>query len=184
MLDDAEHRNPRLELVTFSEPAGVPHELAAPLLERGVPKELLGYYRAASELTLLEMPGGRQFVCFGVVMGSDRACLDPHTGAVIEIIDGPSGDDWAEWPINSSLEQFIASVGAVLTRYPFDSPQAKEESDDSYLDRSRAELDRAVADLRTSLCAIDSAAMAHPDGFWMTFLDDVYMRDFSMDGNE
>lgn len=67
----------------------------------------------------------------------------------------------------------------MLNRYPFDNPQANEESDDSYLDRARAELDRAIDDLKRALNAIDPAAMGDPDGFWMTFLDDVQMRDFS-----
>jgi hypothetical protein len=168
-----------IELMSFPKPTSVPHELAASLLERSVPNDMLERYQAASELTLVEVPGRGQLVCFGTVMGSHRICLDPHTGAIIAIIDGPPGDEWAEWPINSSLEQFIASVGAVLNRYPFDNPQAEEESDDSYLDRTHAELDRAVDDLKRALSAIDPAAMEDLDGFWMTFLDDVQMRDFS-----
>lgn len=179
MPDEVRPSRAHMELVTFSESPRIPHELAAPLLERGVPKEMLGRYQAANALTLVETPRRVQLVCFGLVIGSERACLDPHTGAVIEIIDGPQGDEWAEWPINSSLEQFIASVDAVLNRYPFDSPQAKEESDDSYLDRTRAELDRAVDDLKAALSAIDPTAMDDPDGFWMTFLDDVQMGNFS-----
>jgi SUKH-4 immunity protein len=168
------------DLMTFSEQTGVPHELAAPLLELAVPKEMLGYYRAESELTLLELPGVRQFVCFGLLGYSDRVGLDPHTGEVVALLDmRGDGSKWADCPINSSLEQFITSVRAVLNRYPFDSPQANEESDDSYLDRTRAELDRAVDDLKRALNAIDPAAMENLDGFWMTFLDDVRMGDFS-----
>lgn len=82
-----------IELITFSEPTSVPHELAAPLLERAVPKDMLERYQAASELRLVEAPGRGQLVCFGTVMGSDCVCLGPHTGAIIAIIDGPPGDE-------------------------------------------------------------------------------------------
>lgn len=180
MPDEVSASSKHLQLVTFSQLPGTSNESAVPLLERGVPKEMLGYYRAESELTLLELPGGRQFVCFGLLGYSDRVGLDPHTGEVVALLDmRGDGSKWAERPINSSLEQFIASVSAVLNRYPFDNPQTKEESDDRYLDRSRAELDRAVTDLRMALRAIDPTAMDDPDGFWMTFLDDVKMGDFS-----
>lgn len=63
---------------------------------------------------------------------------------------------------------------------PVRQPQAEEESDDSSLDRTRAELDRAVDDLKRALSAIDPTAMEDLDGFWMTFLDDVQMGDFSI----
>lgn len=114
-------------------------------------------------------------------MDSYPVCLDSHTGEVLAIIVGPPGDEWAEWPINSTLERFTASVGAVLNRYPFDSPQAKGESDDSYLDRTRGELDRAADDLKAALSAIDPREVEDPDGFWMTFIDDVQMGNFSAD---
>jgi hypothetical protein len=68
-----------------------------------------------------------------------------------------------------------------LNRYPFDSPQAKNESDENFLDRSRAELSRAVDDLRQALSAIDAVAVADPDGFWLGFTDDVYMGAYSTD---
>ena len=168
-----------MELVTFVAPDGIPLELVAPLHERGVPKAMLGRYEATSALTMVETPRRGHLVCFGTVMGSYRVCLDPHTGEVLEIIDGPPGDEWAEWLINSTLEQFITSVSAVLNRYPFDSPQGKEESDDSYLDRTRADLDRATDDLKVALSVIDPTAIADPDGFWMTFIDDVRMGNFS-----
>jgi hypothetical protein len=181
---------PRLhvELVTFAESPGIPRELAAPLLERGVPKAMLGLYRAATGLTLLEDSGGRQLVGFGFIAYAQRACLDPHTGAVVALLDlrgggrgGEEGDEWVVGGVNSSLEQFIASVGAVLTRYPFDSPQAKGESDDRYLDRTRTEVDRAAGDLRRALSAIDPTAMADPGRFWLDFIDDVHMGAYSTD---
>jgi hypothetical protein len=168
-----------VELVTYTASAGIPQDLAAPLLERGVPKGLLGRYEAASALRVVATPRRGYLVCFGTAMGSYPVCLDPHTGEVLEIIAGPPGDEWAEWPINSTLERFIASVSVVLNRYPFDSPQTEGESDERYLDRLRAELDRAVGDLKADLTAIDPAALQDPDGFWMTFIDDVHMGNFS-----
>jgi hypothetical protein len=171
-----------VELVTFAESPGIPRELAAPLLERGVPKAMLGLYRAANALTLLEGSGGRQLVCFGSVAYSQRACLDPQTGAVVALMDTRrGGDNEVVGVVNSSLEQFIASVSAVLNRYPFDRPQAKGESDESSLDRTSAELDRAADDLKKALSAIDPAAMEDPGRFWLDFIDDVQMGDYSTD---
>ncbi len=176
-----------VELVTFAGSPGIPHELATPLLERGVPKGMLGLYRAANALTLQKGSGGRQFVCFGSIAYAHRACLDPQTGAVVALLDlrggegGVGGDEWAVGLVNLSLEQFIASVSAVLTRYPFDSPQAQGESDESYLDRSNAELHRAVDDLRQALRAIDPTATADPGRFWLDFIDDVQMGAYSTD---
>lgn len=176
----------RMELVTFAASPGIPYEVAAPLLERGAPKAMLGLYRVADTLTLVENSGGQQLVCFGSLAYESRACLDPQTGAVVCLLDlrggvGRGGDGWLVGLVNSSLERFIASVGAVLSRYPFDSPQAKHESDASYLDRSSVELHRAVDDLRQALSAIDAPAMADPGRFWLDLTDDVYMGAYSTD---
>ncbi len=169
------------EYVIFAESPDIPHELTAPLLERGVPKEMLGLYRAANELTLVEDSGGRRFVCFGFIAYSQRACLDPWTGAIVELLKNRrGGDDEVVGLINASLGQFIASVSAVLNRYPFDSPQAKGESEESYLDRTRAELDRAADDLKKALRAIDPTALEDPGSFWLGFIDDVQMRNYSI----
>jgi SUKH-4 immunity protein len=172
-----------MELITFAASAGISQEWAAPFRERGVPKALLGRYEAASALSVVETPRRGHLVCFGTVMGSCRVCLDPPTGEVLAILAGPPRDEWAEWSINSTLEQFIAAVGAVLNRYPFNRPQGKNESDESYLDRTRAELDRAADDLKVALNAIDPAAIEDPDGFWRTLIDDVQMGNFSSAGD-
>ncbi len=173
--DETETRSSRFELMTFSEPIGVPRELAAPLLERGIPRSMLEYFLAASELTLVETPHRGQLVCFGFVMSSYRVCLDPCAGEVIAIIDGHPGYESAEWLINSSLEQFLASVEAVLNRYPFDSGKAQGRR---YIVQLASEWKQAADDLKQVLDTIDSTAIAAPDGFWMTFLDDVQRGNF------
>jgi hypothetical protein len=185
MPDDGWRPQERMELVTFASVPGIPDEVAAPLLERGAPKAMLGLYRAADTLTLVENSASRQLVCFGSLAYQGRACLDPWTGAVVYLLDlrggVRGGDEWVVVLVNSSLEQFIASVRAVLNRYPFDSPQAKHESDENFLDRNSAELGRAADDLRQALRAIDAAAIADPDRFWLDFTDDVYRGTYSTD---
>ncbi len=173
--DEAENRELRFELMTFSESTGVPQELAAPLLERSIPRSMLEYFMAASELTLVEAPHRGQLVCFGSVMSTYRVCLDPYAGEVIAIIDGHPGYESAEWLINSSLEQFLASVETVLNRYPFDSGKAVGRR---YIDQLESEWNQAADDLKQALDAIDSTATAVPDGFWMTFLDEVQRGNF------
>lgn len=185
MPDDGWRSQERMELITFAPSPGIPHEAAA-LLERGAPKAMFGLYRAADALTLIETTDGRRLVCFGSLAYQGRACLDPQTGAVVYLLDlrggvGRGGDEWLVELVNSSLEQFIASVDAVLNRYPFARPQAKHESDESYLDRRSAELQRAVDDLRQALSAIDAPAIADPGRFWLDFTDDVYMGSYSTD---
>lgn len=186
MPNDGWRPQERVELVTFAALPGIPREVAAPLLERGVPKAMLGLYRAADALTLAETSGGRQLVCFGSIAYAHRACLDLQSGAVVSLLDlrdgeGGEGDEWVIGLVNSSLEQFIAAVGAVLSRYPFESPQAKGESEKSSLDRTRAALDRAADDLTQALRAIDPTAMADPGRFWLDFIDDVQMGAYATD---
>lgn len=175
--------------MTFAASPGIPQEVAAPLLERGVPKAMLGLYRAADALTLVETAGGRQLVCFGSFAYAQRACLDPQTGEVVSLLDlrggegggEGGGDEWVVSLVNSSLEQFSAAVGAVLNRYPFESPQAKGESEERYFERTSAELDRAADDMTRALRAIDPTAMADPGRFWLDFIDDVHMGAYSTD---
>jgi hypothetical protein len=177
----------RFELVTFSEPTGMPHGWDAELLRTGVPKVLFGCYEAANELTLLEVPHDGQLVCFGASGPYGSVCLDPRTGAIV-YVNTPEGKVLAPPRfVNSSLEQFIASVRAVLDRFPFDSEGTGEgrERDDladewAHEDKLINEWDQAGSELTETLRRIDPAVGAVPrDGFWMTFMGDVQMGDFS-----
>src|SRR5215472_16800905 len=58
-------RWPHFEMVTFSEPTGIPFGWDKELVSKGVPKDLLGAYNVAHELTLLEVPDYGPLVCFG-----------------------------------------------------------------------------------------------------------------------
>jgi hypothetical protein len=188
MPENPTDRWPRFELVTFPEPTGVPHELARTLVERGVPKSLFGLYRAASELTLFEDPGSGQLVCFGTTGLDGLVCLDPRTGQVVDLIYVPvatanvrAGVLRPAWLVNSSLEQFVESVRVVLNRFPFDSVSMKRngELDGSDWDDLQNEWNHAADEIEEALRAVDSAAVADPNGFWMTFLDlDVRSGDY------
>jgi SUKH-4 immunity protein of toxin-antitoxin system len=182
--DDRADRGPHFELVAFPEPTGIPHAFAAPLLERGAPKAMLGRYHAAPALTLLEVPDHGQFVRFGTNGLYGAICLDPRTRAVVEVgtfeeeatinavatgIPGPPSF------VNSSLDQFIASVRAVLDRFPFGGGEAGMDSD---IDRLESEWNRAADELEATLGVIDPA-LVNANAYWLDFLSDVRIGDFS-----
>ena len=195
--DEARDRWPRFDLVSFRTPTGIPHGWDAELLRKGVPKALIGQsYQAASELMLLNVPGNGHLVCFGISGLLGKACLDPHTGAIITITDVPpeyshtlnlvSGIYGPSCFINSSLDQFIASVRVVLDRFPFDSGDTEERDDRDQPASIKAngdeladEWDKAADELTEALRGIDSAAVADLDGFWMTFVADVQMGNYA-----
>lgn len=181
---DRADRGPHFELVAFPEPTGIPHAFAAPLLERGAPKAMLGRYHAAPALTLLEVPDDGQFVRFGTNGLYGAICLDPRIGAVVEIgtfeeeatinavvtgIPGPPSF------VNSSLDQFIASVRAVLARFPFDRGETGIDSD---LDKLESEWNQAADELEAALSVIDPA-LVDTNAYWLDFLSAVRIGDFS-----
>jgi SUKH-4 immunity protein of toxin-antitoxin system len=193
MPDTSVDRWPHVELVTFSAPTGIPFGWDNELVNKGVPKDLLGTYNAAHELTLLEVPDYGPLVCFSIT-GEDRLCQDPHTGAIVYIGYMPAGivdlrPGFLVGPpglVNSSLDQFIASVRAVVERFPFYNLDTGEgdDLDDPASARARAEqhdseVDRAAEDLTEILRSIDRAAVADETTFWWSFVFDVQMGDFA-----
>lgn len=191
---DRGDRWPRFEMVAFPAPTGVPHGWDAELLREGVPKALFGAYEAASELTPLEVSGYGQVVRFGSSGFYGSVCLDPRTGAVVYVrsyapdrtIDPARAYPGPPVFINSSVDQFTASVRATLARFPFDRGDAERESreggDRDEIEGAIAEeWDRAADELEATLGTLDPAAVADPDAFWMTFLDDVRIGDYATD---
>lgn len=168
MPDATTHRWPRFELVTFPEPTGIPHGWDEPLVRQGVPKALIARtYRAASTLMLLDDPRYGPLVRFGKSGVSDSICLDPRTGHIVMIVDAPDGPAWL---VNSSLEQFIASVRVVIGRFPF---YERERGNDL------EELERIGDELAQAIGSIDPAAVVDPNGFWQMFIADVMNGDFA-----
>jgi hypothetical protein len=93
------------------------------------------------------------------------------------------------WVVSSSLDHFIASVRAVLERFPFDSEvtgkhsrreedQEYEEDQEAREDRLRNEWAQAVLDLWESLDRIDPAVATLGGEFWGDFLADISMGDY------
>lgn len=193
MPHDVDERGhwPRFELAIFPEPTGIPYGWVEELLRMGVPKAMFGYYRAADDLMLLEVPGYGQFVRFGTSGPYGGVCLDPRTRAIVyvntyvpsrAINPEASGIHGPPSFVNSSLEQFTATVRAVLDRFPFDRGDTGRESwEDADLDEIEAEWDRAAGELTETLGRIDPEAVADQDGFWKTFVADVQMGDYSTD---
>ena len=153
MPDTPVHRLPPFEMVTFSEPTGIPFGWDKELVIKGVPKDPLGQYNAAHELTLLEVPDSGPLVCFGNMGFHDHVCQDPHTGAIVY------SSDLGEFNIQDLLDD-PASVRACM------------EQDDR-------EVDRVAEDLTEILRSIDIAAVADETTFWRSFVFDVRMGDFA-----
>ncbi len=178
---------PRFEMVHFPEPTGIPHGWDKEMLRNGVPKEFLGLYDAAPTLTLLTVQDDRQFVCFGTSGDDNHLCLDPLTGAVVEIIDvatatpyKSSGVHGSPIFVNSRLDQFIAAVHAVVARFPFEDgvPDQEWDREDGDLITPWAQ---SANELLETLSRIDPVAMADRRGFWMTFVSDVLIGDYSVE---
>ena len=91
--------------------------------------------------------------------------------------------------VNSSLDQFIASVREVSERFPFYSSDLGEFDIQDLLDdpasvrarieQDNSEVDRVAEDLTEILRSIDRAAVADETTFWWTFVFDVRMGDFA-----
>jgi hypothetical protein len=177
MSNDCESSDgwPQFELVTFPEPTNIPREWTRELVEKGAPKELFGHYSAAAALSVLEVPDYGRLVCFGTCGIECSVCQDPNTRAVICGVIGLPGE--RPWVVNSSLDLFIATVRAVLNRFPYD-PAQKEDIDTGALENRWD----PIADELTGLIRdIDASAVADPNGFWMGFVDDVRMGDLSVE---
>jgi hypothetical protein len=185
-------------MVTFSALTDIPFGWDTELVSKGVPKDPLGQCNPAHELTLLEVPDYGPLVCFGNAGDSDTyLCQDPHTGAIVYIgymppgivglVDlGPSRFVGVPGFVNSSLDQFIASVRAVCERFPFYSADTGvfDGLNDPAAERALAEqhdreVDRAAEDLTEILRRIDRAAVADETTFWLSFVFDVQMGDFA-----
>lgn len=176
---------PRFTLVTYSAPTGISHGWDADLLEKGAPDGLI--CEAARELTLVEHPDAGPLVRFGRTGLNDYVCLDPRTKQVVSILYGAfrTGDPQPEfvgsaWVVNSSLDQFIASIRAVTERFPFDSEVTRkgrrgEEDEEARGERRFNEWAQAVLELGETLDRIDPAHPVLGGEFWHIFLADVSM---------
>jgi hypothetical protein len=180
-MDEGNFSRVKFELVTYSDVPGVPAEVSQKLKSLGVPGNLLGRYRAAREVAILNEPSFGKLVCFGssgISSTATRICLEPQTGRIVEAISITSGPILL---VNSSLEQFIATVKAVYERFPFDSWKLGEDvTNDEIFDRFWKEWDAAATDLTELFLHIDPIII-DIDGFWTTFLDDMRMGIFATD---
>ncbi len=157
MDDDAMERWPRFELVRYSAPTGIPNEWDAELLEKGMPKGMMGRYRAAKKLTQLEDTDRGPLVVFGKEGRFQSVCLDPQTSQVVDVTyvdvatpNLPAGVIGPTCVVNSTLDQFIGSMRAVIGSFPFDdgSVVLTRDSTDAEDDEIQRLTDQAVEDLR------------------------------------
>jgi len=177
---------PRFELVTYTEPTGIPHGWDRDLITLGVPKRILGdYYKAVSRLELIEHPTLGPVVRFATLGRRGAMCLHPATGSIHQLTGARSGQ---EWFVNTTLAQFNDSVRAVINRFPFDrgvpseapTPDASAQWHTSNTDKGDDVSWITVGEeLRELLRRIDPASVANPNGYWNTFVTDVEMGNYS-----
>jgi SUKH-4 immunity protein len=119
--------------------------------------------------------------------------LDPRTKHVVHVVYGSLGVGNQEAKVirpahlvNSGLDTFIASTRAVTDRFPYDSGSTTQDggSDDTTEngakeDKTFDEWDQAAREMTETLRAIDPVAVEDPDSFWMTFIADVQMGNYS-----
>jgi SUKH-4 immunity protein len=182
-----EQQWPRFELVTYAEPTGIPHGWDRDLITLGVPKSIMGSYKAIDHLDLIEHPTLGPLVRFATIVIRRRGamCLHPATGSIHYLTgNGPE----QEWFVNTTLAQFNESVRAVINRFPFDHgvpDDAPIHDESAQLPASRMDqrddVDWIIVgeELRELLRRIDPASVADPNGYWSGFVDDVEMGDYS-----
>ncbi|MGH3222726.1 MAG: SUKH-4 family immunity protein [Streptosporangiaceae bacterium] len=130
-----------------------------------MPKGFIGRrYAADSSLVLLERPGSEAILRFGSSGLADVIGIDLATGHVVEIINAPHS---APLFVNTSIEQFVRTVRAIINRFPYYDSDADEY-----------EIQTVANELREIIRHIDLEA-AVPDRYWSTFVDDVEIGDLS-----
>ena len=155
---------PHFELTTFSPPLDGRQDVVDALTKTGVPKSSVGRaYRAAAELTSINVPGRGRLICFGKSGLSNDICVDASSGEVLQVLEGGNPR-----LVNSTIGQFIESVRAIIRMFPF------YETSDSAFETGQAVGDRVADAIRR----IDNAA-TEPDTFWETFVQDVAIGDYS-----
>jgi hypothetical protein len=160
------------------------------LLEKGAPDGL--GCTAFRELTLFEHPDAGPLVCFGEGHLVDTYVrLDPRTKQVVDLVFGAfkTGDSQPTFVgpasvVNSSLDQFIASVRAATERFPYDSEVSgrghrSAEDEEERDERRFNEWAEAVLELGEILDRIDPATPVRGDECWGVFLADVGMGNFA-----
>lgn len=176
---------PRFELVTYAQPTGIPHGWDRDLVTLGVPKRILGRYRALSSLDLIEHPTLGPLVPFATLGRRASMCLHPATRSIHYLTGARSG---LEWFANTTLAQFNDAVRAVINRFPFergvlsDAPMldaSAQRQVSNTGERDDVEWVAVGEELRELLRRIDPESIANPNGYWNTFVADVQMGNYS-----
>ncbi|GGK81457.1 SUKH-4 family immunity protein [Mangrovihabitans endophyticus] len=154
---------PTFELVRLDSTERVAPAVADRLADPGVPRGL-GGYDLLDQARPLPGDDTADLICFGTVGPFGRICVRASTGAVVHV---PNPERITTNTVNTDLDRLAGCVRAVADRFPFYSADSDPE-----------DWDRAAADLRAALAAIDPAAEAN-HGFWQTFVDDVAMGIYS-----
>jgi SUKH-4 immunity protein len=167
---------PRFEVATMPLPPDILHHENIPGMTLSIPKAMLGYYHITDEIAVLENPLCGQLLCFGKSLASSNICFVSQTGQIVQDL---LPENYPILFVSSSLEQFTDCIRAVYERFPFDSwrPDNPLDMFDDF-DRLQSEWESASKDLAKTFERIDPMAW-DPDGFWGTFVHDVYIGDYA-----
>ena len=157
---------PRFDLVPVSG-ADLPPPWAERYPTLHVPGEAAVCRYRSVALRLVTLSDGRELLQFGEHPFT-ALCLDPADGQVVDLVVR-TGGAIVRGPrlVNSSLEQYVATVREATARFPFDDGSGED-----------LDYDRAADSLRAHLRPIDPAAW-EIDGHWDSFYWDITMGDWA-----
>lgn len=157
-------RWPEFELVVYPDPGWIAGTRAARLVDQGIPRSLMGVsYVSRDSLDFLEIPHKKNLICFGISGLSEKICVDPDSGEVLQIDASNEGAQF----VNSNLEKFTQSVDSVIHRFPFYN-----------LDDDLDDYERVSFELSAIINRIDDRGLTR-NGFWETFVSDVSIGDYA-----
>ncbi|MEU5696345.1 SUKH-4 family immunity protein [Actinosynnema sp. NPDC020468] len=155
------------EVVAVPSAAGVGREVAAWLVDPGVPRRFFGAeYRVLAEAVVLS-GAHAGLVAFASCGEEGRLCVERPTGRVVLV---PRVGAEGFGVVNGSVRAFVDSVAFVVGRFPYYSG----DGDFAELLDSE-EFERVAEELRFGLLDVDETALDDPDGVWAAFLEDVGM---------
>jgi hypothetical protein len=139
-----------------------PEDLQAFYAE-GVAKSFVrARYRASETLSIITDEDGHELVRFGATILNGSMCLDPRSGAVVQLV-GPTRKRLF---VNSSLRAFTAVIHAVAQAFPFYPDGATDEEIEAAAERTADVIRR-----------VDEEALTE-DGYWSIVISDMMIGDW------
>lgn len=134
------------------------------LTEEGIPERSLLFTAAEPGDAAEWVQGARRYVVLGDYTEDEHFVLDAETGSV------HFGTDATDpvWPVNSGIREFVRCLEVTEGEFPFYAAGATSE-----------EKVRVASRLEVLLRDVDPESFEAEGAFWMSFIHDVSIGDFS-----